>query len=347
MKKTLVILMALALSVGVASADYEVLIDKDLDAAGEFNDDGTTLTTKNARDMSLDGDLTANSIWLNDGTQITGGGEWSDDGSTLTTLNANRAVQIDDDFTVDGTTFVVVDALNNVGIGTDTPSQKLDVQGTFNASGATTLGSTAQITGAVTALSTVAITGTTNMSSALTVAQIICAADNDSPYANDAYDTYIQDDLHVEDNAYIDGDLTILGCLTVDDAIFVLDATGASGGKISPDQYFYLADSSPSADITENFVYFPDAFTVTDVYVTRNTTQSGDLSANFYVGSFGIGAFTSDSTIEQVTFTDSDFKVEDNGTIDNAAIAAGKYVVVNTGDDCTTSVEWLLKGYYD
>jgi hypothetical protein len=53
-----------------------------------------------------------------------------------------------------------IDYDGNVGINDDTPSYKLDVNGTLNATGATTLGSTLAVTGAVT-LSTTSATPTT------------------------------------------------------------------------------------------------------------------------------------------------------------------------------------------
>jgi hypothetical protein len=49
-----------------------------------------------------------------------------------------------------------IDYDGNVGINDDTPSYKLDVNGTLNATGATTLGSTLAVTGAVTLSTTTA-----------------------------------------------------------------------------------------------------------------------------------------------------------------------------------------------
>lgn len=47
----------------------------------------------------------------------------------------------------------------NVGVGTAVPAYKLDVSGTFNTTGAATLGSTLGVTGAATLSSTLAVTG--------------------------------------------------------------------------------------------------------------------------------------------------------------------------------------------
>ncbi|MBI2642537.1 MAG: S-layer family protein, partial [Candidatus Wildermuthbacteria bacterium] len=53
----------------------------------------------------------------------------------------------------------------NVGIGTTSPSTKLDITGTLNATGASTLGSTLTVTGATTLSSTLAVTGESIFSS--------------------------------------------------------------------------------------------------------------------------------------------------------------------------------------
>ena len=57
----------------------------------------------------------------------------------------------------------------NVGIGNTSPSTKLDITGTFNATGAATLGSTLAVTGGTTLSSTLGVTGATTLSSTLAV----------------------------------------------------------------------------------------------------------------------------------------------------------------------------------
>lgn len=54
---------------------------------------------------------------------------------------------------------LIYDSGTNIGIGTAVPAYKLDVSGTFNATGAATLGSTLGVTGAATLSSTLAVTG--------------------------------------------------------------------------------------------------------------------------------------------------------------------------------------------
>ncbi|MBI1274119.1 MAG: hypothetical protein GC131_08580 [Alphaproteobacteria bacterium] len=57
----------------------------------------------------------------------------------------------------------------DVGIGTSTVSHTLELNGTFNAAGATTLGSTLDVTGAATLSSTLGVTGATTLSDTLAV----------------------------------------------------------------------------------------------------------------------------------------------------------------------------------
>lgn len=64
-----------------------------------------------------------------------------------------------------GTTKFVINHNGNVGIGTTSPGYQLDVAGTVNATGATTLGSTLGVTGATTLSSTLNVAGLTTIAS--------------------------------------------------------------------------------------------------------------------------------------------------------------------------------------
>ena len=57
----------------------------------------------------------------------------------------------------------------NIGIGTNTPTNKLDVNGTFRATGAVTLDTTLDVTGATTLNSTLSITSATTINSTLSI----------------------------------------------------------------------------------------------------------------------------------------------------------------------------------
>ena len=71
---------------------------------------------------------------------------------------ASKTIQITSS-TIDGRHTYFNVANSNFGIGTSSPAYKLDVSGTFNVSGAATLGSTLSVTGAVTLSSTLGVTG--------------------------------------------------------------------------------------------------------------------------------------------------------------------------------------------
>jgi hypothetical protein len=67
-------------------------------------------------------------------------------------------------FSTNGAERLRLDNNGNVGIGTDDPQLRLDVNGSFRAVGAATLGSTLGVTGATTLSSTLGVTGVTTLS---------------------------------------------------------------------------------------------------------------------------------------------------------------------------------------
>jgi hypothetical protein len=139
------------------------------------------------------------------------------------------------------------------------------------------------------------------------------------------------------------GDAIITGALTVGDYI----AVGSGSGIINENETISFHINAP----TENDYHwvdlpaesYPNGFEVTDVIVSRDATQSGSLSVNTAFRTTadkdGNGSLT---TIEQVTFTENVFRVEDDGSIASATVVAddqiGFYFGLTATNDYTVNI---------
>jgi len=84
-------------------------------------------------------------------------------------------------------TWISILPSGNVGIGVDSPTSKLHVDGTFNVTGNSTIGGTFEVTGAATLSSALSVSGATTLSSTLTVAGT----------------TKLQGNVYISNNKYI------------------------------------------------------------------------------------------------------------------------------------------------
>jgi hypothetical protein len=167
-----------------------------------------------------------------------------------------------------------------------------------------------------------------------------------------------RDSLHVASNADIDGNLSVdtvnartiagvgSGAATIGNLNVTSNLT-VNGGVVTGDDVFAPSYVNPTELSKQIHFYidddrYPHGATITNFMASRNLTQSGDLSANCYIGTYGKDGFTADSTAESLTFTENLFVIEDNGTIDNATVDAGKYIVVDTGKAATALVNWQV-----
>lgn len=142
----------------------------------------------------------------------------------------------------------------NVGIGTFTPSYKLDVNGTLHASGATTLSSTLSVSNNTTIGGTLGVTGTTTLASALSVSRSHVQITNAALVVDG--DTTFYDSVTLKETLFLGSDDDVT--LSVDGA-----TNGESGGTFDIEAATgyviqlwnttnILADLSVSGDITAN-----------------------------------------------------------------------------------------------
>ena len=87
-------------------------------------------------------------------------------------------VNINADLNVDSGVLFVNSTANRVGVNNPSPSATLDLTGTLNATGDTTIGGTLGVTGATTLSSTLGVTGATTLSSTLGVTGITTLGDD-------------------------------------------------------------------------------------------------------------------------------------------------------------------------
>jgi len=87
-------------------------------------------------------------------------------------------VNINADLNVDSGVLFVNSAANRVGVNNPSPSATLDLTGTLNATGDTTIGGTLGVTGATALSSTLGVTGATTLSSTLGVTGITTLGDD-------------------------------------------------------------------------------------------------------------------------------------------------------------------------
>ncbi len=104
-----------------------------------FTDGGTTTyLTSQTDDVAFGGTDSGAPFFFDESAELL----------TLTNTTSGNSFRVNDQ-AIDTSPFVI-DASGNVGVGTTTPSYKLDIYGTLNASATTTLGSVLNVTGATT-----------------------------------------------------------------------------------------------------------------------------------------------------------------------------------------------------
>ena len=201
-------------------------------------------------------------------------------------------------------------ATPQVGIGTTTPDDTLDVAGTFEATGATTLGSTLGVTGNTTLGGTLGVTGATTLSSTLGVTGA----------------TTLSSTLGVSGATTLSGTLDAQGNI------------GNSGGDVT---FNDDVDITGTLDVQTSINNSTGSVTISDeLEVTGNIyNNGGDLVLNDSVTITG-----------NVSDSDSDFTIDDNldvnGNIDASGDIDGDNITAATdlsaGGDVITSNEFLI-----
>lgn len=174
------------------------------------------------------------------------------------------------------------DGSGNIGLSDNTPSYKLDVNGTFRATGAGNFNSTLDVTGATHLLSTLEVDGQTVLDSTLNVAGA----------------TTLSSTLGVTGNTTLGGTLTVANNVTVDTNTFFIDSVGnrVAVGDLTPDakfdidsdettgNAFGISSSTQTSGNMANVVSTSNALTTGklgnfDWSPTSATTATGDLFA--------------------------------------------------------------------
>jgi len=156
--------------------------------------------------------------------------------STSSTLAVSGVTTLSEDLNVDsGVLFVDVSA-NRVGINDATPGYSLDVTGTCNVTGATTLGST------------LGVTGVTTLSEDLNVDSGVLFVDvsADRVGINDASPSY---SLDVNGTANVTGAVTLASTLAVTQGVTLSSTVGIGGAVTSTSANGFVVDSSGNAQL--------------------------------------------------------------------------------------------------
>ena len=202
-------------------------------------------------------------------------------------------VNINADVAVDNSVFVVNTTANRVGVNNATPSATLDLTGTLNATGNTTIGGTLGVTGATTLSNTLAVTGNSTVGGTLGVTG----------------NTTVGGTLGVTGNttltdATVSGTLGVTGITTLgDDLILDTDAvsllnTSTVGGK----GRIGVGTATPS--------YHLEVAQSTDAYIGFKTPSTKTNSIFFHDST----SSTTSGTIEYSHVTDAlTFKVNAQG----------------------------------
>ena len=151
----------------------------------------------------------------------------------------------------------------NVGIGTFSPSYKLDVNGTLHASGATTLSSTLGVTGNTAIGGALGVTGNTKLNGSVGI-----GGDNTTSYK-----------LYVNGTSYITGRV---GIGYIPNNAYMLDVAG----QINADSGFILRDNASitidddgsTLDIEVDSSYSIQLWNTTNIFA--DLSASGDITAN-------------------------------------------------------------------
>ena len=176
----------------------------------------------------------------------------------------------------------------NIGIGTNTPTNKLDVNGTFRATGAVTLDTTLDVTGATTLSSTLSITGATTIDSSLSI--------SGKYYGDGSNLTDLNTNLIKNDNSSIDvltktsGDPISFDGVTTNS---VYDERTSSGNIISYSFRFKMTDA------TQTMYLF-----------SSPTGTGGTTSNNRYVKIYNSGSSISLSDSNETTDGDGDINTD-------------------------------------
>ncbi len=201
-----------------------------------------------------------------------------------------------------GTQKMIVDTNGNVGINKNTPvNYKLDIQGTLNASGATTLGDTLNVTGETKVDDTLGVTGATTLSDTLGVTGATTLSDTLNVSGNVGIGTTSPEaKLHISHSTSNDADAkNVVWPIWLTNQDMVVSDNTNGGVGIRFDSY----DSQNSgnvnawsgiAGISEGATYRPEYTSL--AFYCGTSTDHGEKMRIKYNGKVGIGTTSPDST---------------------------------------------------
>lgn len=314
--------------------------------------------------VSVSESLTASSIFLEDGTAITGASSSLDVGTA-----EGQMVYWDQGeqaYKPTSTSALVWDNTSGLlGIGKASPAEELDIVGDATISVDTSVGQdltvnrdvyvdgTSAFVGAVTAPTLDTGQGANELYSmnqpVETTNAVVFTTVNTGQGAYELY-AMNQDvqttsnvnfkNLTVSETFNVSGDAAGNVNLSINNDIAIIDGQ----------ELIVFSDSNPTELDKSNHIritsnYFTNGFEVLGFEVARDATQTGNLTASAYIGTYGAAGFTADSTIETVTLAVNDFTKADDGTLTSSTVASGKYIAVDVGLNATGDYTWYVRGY--